>query len=312
MEKRNILEEVTNKIIDLLDKVNSGDIKYWIPLSGMAYNPFSKHTYSGLNQLLLSLIMYYSDYSHNNWMTFKQIQKVGGSVIKGEKSTIVTFTDAVFYNEYGERIEQKEALDLLKEKRKFDPIIKYLSDVGITTKRFLKAYRVFNVQQVRDLDSSYVNAKLKGLDAGERVDFADQIIEDNGAKIVHVSGNSAHYNPSLDKIQMPFPEQFEIIDEYYKTLFHELVHWSGHKIRLNRLKASSKKGSVYAFEELVAELGSAFICSNLNIRASITSSAAYIQSWLKALKNDKSYIINAMSSSERAMKYIIEKQETSV
>ena len=310
--KKNILQEVTNQIIDLLDKVNSGHIKTWIPLSGRAYNPYSKHTYSGLNQLLLSLQMYYSDYSHNNWMTFKQVQKVGGSVIKGEKSSMVTFTDTIFYDENGDKVEQRKAWDLLIEKRKFDSSIKYLSDIGITMRKFLKAYQVFNVQQVKNLDVRYANAKLKGLDAGERIDFADQIIENTGAKIVHVSANSAHYNPGLDKIQMPFPEQFESIDEYYKTLYHELVHWSGHESRLNRIQATSKKDKDYAFEELTAELGSAFICANLDIEASITSSAAYIQSWLKNLNNDSKFILKAVSYAEKAMKYFTENQKTSV
>jgi antirestriction protein ArdC len=312
MEKFNVLEEVTNQIIDLLDKVDNGDIKFWIPISGLAYNPASKHTYSNFNQLLLSLQMYYSDYSHNNWLTFKQIEKAGGSILKGEKSSMVTYTDVVYYDKEGNKVEAKAAWDLLIEKRKMDATIKYLGDIGITTKRFIKYYLVFNIQQTKGVNPDIVHSTLPDLYETESNQSIDQIIADCGAKVTYMAANTAHYNPALDKIVMPMPQQFESTDEFCKTLFHELIHWTGHKSRLNRLKAKSKKDDDYAFEELVAELGSAFICARLGMKASITSSSAYIKSWLKALGDDRTFILKAVSQAERAMKYLVKFQKVSL
>lgn len=312
MQKFNVIEKVTQQIIDLLEKVDSGDITTWIPLSGLAYNPASKHTYASINQLLLSLEMYNNDYSHNNWLTYKQIQKAGGSVLKGEKSSMVTFTDTVFKDEKGNRIEQKVAWDRLIEKRKTNASISTFSDIDITYKRFIKYYLVWNIQQTKGVDPEIVHCTLEGLTETERIGIADQIVEESGAKIVHVSANSAHYDLNLDKIQMPFPEQFESSEEYYRVLFHEMIHWTGHESRLNRIKATSKEDDVYAFEELIAELGASFICAQLNIKASIRSSSAYIKSWLKALNDDRTFILKAISHAEKAGNYLTKQREANV
>ena len=311
MKKQNIYELITNEIIDLLEKVQSGDVTHWLPLSGLAYNPVSKHTYNSLNQLLLSIRMYKRDYHVNHWMTYNQIHKSGGAVIKGEKSSIVTFSSAVYYDKNGQRLETEYVYSLLKKAKKNNSSISSFKDIGITQKWFLKMYNVFNLKQTENVDARILETHLKGLDDVERFDFAEQIIEDTGAKIIHVDANSAHYNKGLDKIQMPNRKQFNSSEDYYATLFHELIHWSGHEDRMNRNLSKTFGDQEYAFEELIAELGSAFICAKLNINASIKSSAAYIKSWLNALESDKKYIMKAFSYSEKAMKYITDKQLTS-
>lgn len=300
--KVDVTEEVTQKIIELLDKVSSGDIVYWIPLSGLAYNPITKHTYNSLNQLLLSLSMQSMNYSHNNWLTFKQINEAGGSVIKGEKSTLITFTDVLFFKD-GNKISEQEAKALFEQAKERDANIKKYKDIGISTKRFLKYYLVFNVAQTTGLPDEIIAPDLVKLQDKERFDVADKIAHDNGVVIKHVSGNSAHYEPQNDLIQMPFLKQFKATENYYATLFHEITHWTGNEKRLNR-PFGSRDTPEYAFEELIAELGSTFMCAHLQIQAPLTSSTAYIKSWLSALEDDRKYIIRAVSFAERATQYL--------
>lgn len=302
--KIDVTQEVTQKIIELLDKVSSGDIVYWIPLSGLAYNPITKHTYNSLNQLLLSLSMQNMNYSHNNWLTFKQINEAGGSVIKGEKSTLITFTDVLYFNRDGNKISEQEAKALFQQAQLKDPNIKKYKDIGISTKRFLKYYLVFNVAQTTGLSDDIIAPELIKLQDKERFHVADKIAHDNGVVIKHVSGNSAHYEPQNDLIQMPFLKQFKATENYYATLFHEITHWTGNEKRLNRTFGKHDTPE-YAFEELIAELGSTFMCAHLQIQAPLTSSSAYIKSWLSALENDRNYIIKAVSIAERSTQYLL-------
>ena len=305
MEKTNVIQEVTAKLLDLIEKVTNGDIEYWIPLSGLAYNPQSKHTYSNLNQLLLSLELYERNYSFNSWMTFKQIGKAGGLVKKGERSTMITFSETLYTDSRGNTVSKDAARQIYAEAKAINPGISSYSEAGIKTKRFLKLYFVFNVAQTEGLPNELIEAQLAKIPDISRYAIAEQVIESTGAKIVHVAGNSAHYNPSKDKIQMPSPKQFNTPEGYYGALFHELVHWSGSETRLNR-KFGGRGTPEYAFEELVAELGSTFICAHLGIKSPMTSSAAYLKSWLQALENDRTYLLKAVSHAERAMVFLTE------
>ncbi|MBX7227753.1 MAG: ssDNA-binding domain-containing protein [Chitinophagales bacterium] len=289
--------EVTDHILELLDKVTSGDIQHWIPLCGLAKNPITNHTYQYLNQLLLSLAMYHSTYSHNHWMTFKQINEKGGSVQKGERSTMVTFTDFL-YKENDTTISKHEAEERLQKARLTNTEASY-RDIGITVKRFLKHYAVFNVAQTTGLSDAITAPTLASLPDKERFAAIDHLINEKGITIRHVSANSAHYEPSKDRIQMPFLKQFTTKEHYYAVLFHEIIHWTGHEKRLNRT-------CDYAFEELIAELGSAFLCAHLAIPAPLTSSAAYIQSWLTALEGDRNYLFKALPHAQRAVLYVLD------
>jgi len=152
-----------------------------------------------------------------------------------------------------------------------------------------------------------VAPQLAKLSPKERYEIADGLEHSNGIVIKHVAANSAQFEPDRDIIQMPYMEQFESSERYYATLFHEMVHWTGHEKRLKRAfgKRSTEE---YAFEELVAELGSAFLCAHFQIPASLTSSSAYIVSWLKALQNNKSYVLKAVGYAERAMNYLLQKE----
>ncbi|MFN8266502.1 MAG: zincin-like metallopeptidase domain-containing protein [Chitinophagales bacterium] len=298
----NVTDAVTDKLIALLDKVNNGDIEYWLPLSGLAYNPVSKNYYNSISQLLLSFQLQTMHYSHNNWLTFKQINEAGGSVVKGEKSSMVTFTDVIYFDKNEKKLPEKEVKEMLKQARASNSNVT-LKDLQITTKRFLKYYQVFNVAQTSNLPEVLVAPELTKLEDKDRFEAADRLVHNNGVVIKHVSANSAHYEPQNDIIQMPFLKQFSTTERYYATLFHEVTHWTKHENRLQR--PSGMFGTPeYAFEELIAELGSAFICARLQIHASLSSSSAYIKSWLSALENDRKYILKAVSYADKAMRYI--------
>ncbi len=310
MKASSIAEEVTMKIVLLMDKVTSGDIETWLPLSGLAFNTVTGHTYASMNQLLLSLELYARNYSHNTWLTFRQINEQGGSVLKGEKASRIVFTEFLYLLN-GQKIIPEDAKRHLKEAQRKDPAIRTYKEVGIILRPFLKVYHVFNTAQTRNLPERLLQPQLQCLTSIERDERIDAFIADYGITLVHVSANSTHYNPNADKIQMPFPEQFPSKERYYATLFHELVHSTGHPSRLNRT-FGTRESEQYAFEELIAELGSAFLCAHFQIPAPLTSTTAYVKSWLQVLQNDKTYLLRAMKFSDAAMSYLIEKQTTSV
>lgn len=303
--KVSILEEITMKIISLLDKVVSGDVETWLPLSGLAYNPVSKHTYTSINQLLLSFAIVQKNYDVNNWLTFQQIKDAGGSVTKGEKATSVTFSEAIYFLN-DQKILPKDAKRHLLEAQQKNPSITTYREVGIKTKRFLKYYFVFNVAQTKDLPEVLLSNGQQSMTEIERDERVDELIKNHNVVYVHSFGDRASYSPLVDIIRMPFTKQFTSSENYYAVLFHELIHWTGHESRLNRL--FSRNETDYAFEELIAELGSAFLCAHFQIPASLTSTTAYVKSWLTVLQNDHAYLLKAMKFSDSAMNYLIEKK----
>jgi len=296
-------EAVTETIVSLLNQVANGDIETWIPLSGLARNPYSNHTYTSVNQLLLSHTLYRRNYSMNLWLTFKQIQQVGGRVKKGEEATPIVFTELLyFYN--GEKITKDEAKAIFSNARNLDPTIAYYKEAGILTKRFLKYYMVFNIAQTTGLPDKLMvlpetDDRLRPLPA------VRHLIAKHAVNVVHVVADEAFYDPAHDKIQMPFMQQFGSAEHYAAVLLHECIHWTGHPARLNRVLGAPRTQE-YAFEELIAELGSTFLCAELGIPASLTSSAAYIKSWLTLLQNDSTYIFKAMALADKAVSYMLE------
>lgn len=308
METNNIIKEITLKIIQLLDKVASGDVQSWLPLSGLAYNPVSKHSYTSINQLLLSFAMIQKNYEVNNWLTFNQIKEAGGSVQKGEKSTPITFTEVIYLlNE--QKITPKDARRHLTEAQMNNPGITTYKEVGISTRRFLRYYFVFNVAQTKDLPDVLFTKGQQPLTEINRDERIEQLLIDHNVKYVHSVGDTASYSPLVDIIRMPFTKQFTTSENYYAVLFHELVHWTGHEKRLNR-SFGAWNSFEYAFEELIAELGSAFLCTHFQLPASLTSTTAYIKNWLGSLQDDHNYILKAVKYAEQAMNYLIEKQAT--
>ncbi len=282
-EKFNIYQEITNRIISQLE---NGEIPWTKPWSGVrtgAFNRVSKKTYSLLNQMLLK---YDGEYA-----TYKQWSDLGGTVRKGEKSEIVVFWKPL----------EKEETNSKGEKVK--TVIPYL--------RYINVFHISQVDGVEPLKKAEV--------IHESVEEAEKIKLDYEEKerilINETASNNAFYSPSKDFIQIPCREQYEDIMEFYSTLFHEMVHSTGHKNRLGRFneeyKAVAFGSADYSKEELVAEIGSATLMNVIGIETAKTfkNSAAYIQNWLKVLKNDNKFIVSASSRAEKAVKYILGEKE---
>lgn len=268
-----VYEIVTNRVIEQLE---AGIIPWKRPWCGsdLAYNRVSKKSYSLLNQLLLS--------KPGEWATFKQWSTLGGKVKKGEKGEVVVFW----------KIDKSEDPDTHR----------------VTSFPILRYYKVFHISQVEGVDSLEANPGV----GNEPIDEAERVIADyvkrSGVKFVEQTSGRAFYRPSEDMVVVPKKEQFSAIEEYYSTSFHELVHSTGHKSRLDRLTTVAAFGSdVYSKEELVAEIGSASILALIGIETeqTATNSTAYLVNWLGALKNDPYMIVSAASRAEKAVKMIM-------
>ena len=228
---------------------------------------------------------------HNGeYATFKQWSDLGGKIRKGEKSEVVTFW----------KIQQIEETNEDGEKTiKQLPLLRY--------------YNVFHISQVDGIEPKE-QLKISDLEPIEEAEnIKNEYMNREHLKIFEKVTNRAFYTPTFDYIEVPCKEQYEDIEEFYSTLFHEMIHSTGHKSRLDRLEtgASAHFGSeTYSKEELVAELGSATLVNMLGIETekSFRNSSAYIQNWLQALKNDNKFIVSASSKAEKAVKYILNEQ----
>lgn len=174
----------------------------------------------------------------------------------------------------------------------------------------MKGYSVFNVEQIEGLPEHFYAKPDPVIDSAQRIDHAEMFFAATGADIRH-GGTSAHYSGGTDHVQMPVFESFHSPESYYATLAHELTHWTKHPKRLDRSFGRKKWGDEgYAREELVAELGAAFLCADLALTPEPGEDhAAYIQSWLKVLKNDKRAIFSAAAHAQRAADFLHGLQE---
>jgi antirestriction protein ArdC len=217
------------------------------------------------------------------WLTFKQALELGGHVKKGETGELVVYAD---------RITRTETDAKGAEVEREIP--------------FLKGYTVFNAEQCEDLPAHYTaKAEPPALTPLQRCDAADRFFAATGAEIRH-GGTRAYYAEGPDYVQMPPFETFRDAEGFAATLAHELTHWTKHDKRLARDMGRVRYGDEgYAREELVAELGAAFLCADLGITPEVREDhAAYIASWLKVLKDDKRFVFSAASHAQRAADYL--------
>lgn len=279
--KKDIYEMITDRIIEQLENGVVAWQKPWTGVHDGAYNRISNKPYSLLNQMLLS--------KTGEYASFKQWTELGGHIKKGEKAEIVTFCKIQPIEE-----ENEDGEKVIKQ----IPLLRY--------------YNVFHISQVEGVEPKSIDLnELQPIEEAERI--KTEYMQREHIKILEKVTDKAFYSPSLDYIQVPCKEQYQNIEEFYSTLFHEMTHSTGHKVRLDRedVKDCMYFGSEnYSKEELCAELGSAFLINKLGIASSksFTNSTAYIQSWLRVLKNDKKFIISASSRAEKAVKYILNEQ----
>jgi antirestriction protein ArdC len=217
------------------------------------------------------------------WMTFRQALELDAHVRKGEKGSLVVYANSITRTEHdknsGEDVEREIP--------------------------FLKAYSVFNVEQISGLPGIYYANAAPTLDPVARIDHAEKFLHATGAVINH-GGNRAYYSHSTDAVQMPPFESFRDADSYYSTLAHELTHWVGAKSRLDRDFGGHRFGSnAYAQEELVAELGAAFLCADLELALEPRADhAAYLANWLEVLQSDSRAIFTAAAHAQKAADFI--------
>ena len=280
--KKSVYEIITERIIEQLE---NGVIPWQKPWSGThsgAYNRVSNKPYSLLNQMILK--------HDGEYATFKQWSDLGGKIRKGEKSEVVTFwkiQPIEEENEDGEKVIRQI------------PILKY--------------FNVFHISQVDGVEPKE-QLKISDLEPIEEAEkIKTEYMNREHLKIFEKVTNDAFYLPIQDYIQVPCKEQYQDIEEFYSTLFHEMIHSTGHKSRLNRpdMQGIVRHGSEkYSKEELTAELGSAMIINILGIETekSFKNSSGYIQDWLQVLKNDNNFIVSASSRAEKAVKYILNEQ----
>lgn len=269
-----IYAAVTDRIIVQLEAGQIPWHKPWIA-SGQAVSRSTGKSYSLLNQMLLG--------QSGEYVTFHQCAAEGGHVKKGESASMVVFWKWV-EKEDEETHEKKQV-------------------------PFLRYYSVFHLSQCEGLTAKHVPQLPNTAHADQQAEavIADYV-QRSGVTIRNQDGDKACYHPSCDNITLPRIEQFTDTAEYYSTAFHELTHSTGHASRLNRLDKTAFFGSdAYSKEELVAEIGSAALVQHVGLETphSFTNSAAYIQSWLKALQNDKRLIVSAAGRAEKAVALIL-------
>ena len=275
------LHLLVSKMIESMENGVGTWVKSWSAPNGFPQNFITKREYRGFNFFYLSSVMEERGYKAPYFLTFNQVKEKGGQVKKGSKSISVYFYKMLSFNESMEDVKTGE--DSLVSK----------------TVPLLREYRVFNIE---DTTLEYV-LPVGEINENERFARADRFIESIGADIRYF-GNRAFYRPASDFIQVPKLSYFKSSENFYATTLHEITHWSGSSKRLDRLKSGSYGSKDYAFEELVAELGSVFLCSHLQISIENNQHPEYLASWITALRNDPQVLWRAASQAQQSFDYI--------
>lgn len=277
--KTDIYQTVTDRTIAALE----AGVKPWAcpwqrtpGMSGLPSNYATGMAYNGMNIMLLWCSASKQGFSDSRWMTYKQAKAEGGQVRKGEHGTT-----AIFYTTLEKENDEGET--------DYIPM--------------LKTFTVFNVEQIDGLP--LCDEAVFPAETFEPLPLAEALFRNSGATIIE-KGQKAFFAPSIDEIHLPERRNFTDVANFYATGLHELVHWSGAKGRLNREMKGKFGSEGYAFEELIAELGSAFLMADLGIVGEVQHES-YIASWLKTLKNDKRYIFKAASAASKAHRYLMDK-----
>ena len=288
---RDFRQEVTDRITSMLEKGIAPWQKPWNPGEagvGMPQNPTSERYYRGGNALHLMATAIQRGYNDPRWMTYKQASDHGWQVRRGEKGTQIEFWEV-------KPAEKGSAVDDAQNGNRRD---------GRDTRLIHRVYTVFNAKQIEGIPEYQPHrpSPFQVVDTGEK------ILENSGAKINHDQDDKAFYNRASDSIHLPPKEAFKDAAGYYGTALHELAHWTGHPSRLDRptLNASYRFGDTnYAREELRAELASVFLAAERGIPHDPEQHAAYVGSWIKALRQDKNEIFRAAHDASAASDYLL-------
>lgn len=282
VQRFDIQQQITEEIVQ---RIEEGGLPPWkcpwtkTGESPIPYNYATKQGYNGMNILLLWMRAAEKGFSRNAWLTFNQAKSLGARVRKGEKSV-----RCIFYKPL--EVEDEDA----KGKRKrLIPLLRYFS--------------VFNVEQIDDLDLPEIETKPRFVEY-EPVTLLEEAAESIQLSEIVYGGDRAFYSPNRDFIELP--ASFHNASSHATTLAHELIHATGHKSRLDRFEnldvegLGKSKKEAYAFEELIAEIGASFVCSELGIEGQHEQHASYLDFWLKHLKSDKSFLFKAAARASKA------------
>jgi antirestriction protein ArdC len=287
-DRQNVYTRITSAIVAELEKGVRPWVKPWNAghAAGRISRPlrYNGQPYAGINVLSLWASASVQGFSSPIWMTFRQALGLKAHVRKSERGSPVVY-----------------ASTSTREEMPTD-------GVGVIEReiRFLKAYTVFNVEQIEGLpEHYYACAEESELDAPTRIAHAEAFFAATAVSVSH-AGNRAYYRPSADHVVMPAFDAFRDAESYYATLAHETTHWTAHPSRLARDFGSKRFGSEgYAVEELVAELGAAFLCADLDLSLEPREDhASYVSHWLKILNEDSRAIFTAASHAQRAVDYL--------
>jgi antirestriction protein ArdC len=286
-EKRDVYARVTSQIVNAIEQGVGNWRMPWHTSGRFAFSPINvttKKAYRGINTLCLWAAAQSKGYESGEWGTYPQWQERGAQVRKGEKATLVVFWK--FASDSAETQEDGEET----------------IPAGRSRLLFSRGYSVFNASQV----DGYAPKAQSDASVLERIEQAEAFFKKVGANVRH-GGNQAYYAPASDHIQMPPFQAFRENGFYYSTLAHEHTHWTANAGRCNRQLGKRFGDNAYAAEELIAELGAAFVCAQIGLSTEPRPDhAQYINSWLRVLKADKRAIFTAASKAQQASDFLIQ------
>ncbi|WP_296258045.1 MULTISPECIES: ArdC family protein [unclassified Pseudomonas] len=290
--------DVTNKIVSALNQGVIPWIKPWTTANAHADSPFplnaiTHRPYAGINIPLLWAEARLRGFKQDRWLTFNQARQAGGHIRKGEQSAL-----AVLYKPMSKEAQDADGQVIRDEQ----------GNIKMVQFALLRTHCLFNIEQTEGLTTETPTCdESDGPPAFVDHLPAEQLLMASRARIEHRYGDDAFYQPIRDLIQLPTKAQFEDAGSYYATALHELTHWSGHTSRLNRdgiTRGHLFGSATYAFEELVAEMGAAFLCAMTGIQGELRHEE-YLASWLKILKEDKRAIFRASGLAREASEYLM-------
>lgn len=302
-----VIEIVTSRIIESLKAGVKPWQKEWKGSPQAAIFPRnlkSKKQYSGFNMAALYFEGIAKGYKSPYWLTVKQSNELGGHIRKGEKGTPILWAKSGGIEMLCDKCEHQFPIPGKKTAGAPQcPKCKSKS-LSMTQGRFAwRFYLVFNLDQVEGIECPQAGSKAENII--QLPAKPSEFLKKTGAAIRH-GGDRAYYSPSLDFIQLPKPQDFTSVNAYYATALHEVGHWTGHEARLARDFSGRFGESSYAFEELIAELTSAYTCAHLGIDSNLENHASYLASWLKILTEKPGALIEACSKASKAFDYLLE------
>jgi antirestriction protein ArdC len=283
-EGRDLYAETTARIIAALEQGAAPWVRPWSTgIDTLPMNAGSRRLYRGINALLLGIEASTRGYPLNRWLTYRQASELGGQVRKGERGTTVVLWRLRKLSASSDTYPERETPDLHE---RVIPL--------------LRAFTVFNVAQIEGVPAALQVAVERNWEPEAR---AEELLLMSGATIRH-GGSRAYFLPREDEIHLPPPRTFPTAGRYYATALHELTHWTSHPSRCNRELGQRFGDDAYAAEELIAEMGAAFLCAYCRIDGELQH-AGYLASWLKVLRADKRAIFVAATRAQQAADYLI-------